>query len=152
MIGPALSHDPLPGPKTKTLDRSYRRKKKRSSKVEGRNRSTMFGSFFQQSRLDRLLDLIPIKSSLQIAPHIHRNSARNGYRAKGCIFQPLGRLSVRAPSARNRLQLLGTFPTRVRLSRTSPAPHLIRPLQENTSNSDGGSDGHQGRRTFVTEY
>ncbi|KAF2572655.1 hypothetical protein F2Q70_00005718 [Brassica cretica] len=26
------------------------------------------------------------------------------------------------------------------------------PLQENTSNSDGGSDGHQGRRTFVTEY
>ncbi|KAG2275840.1 hypothetical protein Bca52824_058395 [Brassica carinata] len=109
MIGPALSHDPLPGPKTKTLDRSYRRKKKRSSKVEGRNRfrpichspvrihpkamtmaypvntldvragvpfavcfafslrSTMFGSFFQQSRLDRLLDLIPIKSSLQIA-------------------------------------------------------------------------------------
>ena len=25
-------------------------------------------------------------------------------------------------------------------------------LQENTPNSDGGSDGHQGRRTFVTEY
>ncbi|KAF2572429.1 hypothetical protein F2Q70_00005339 [Brassica cretica] len=30
-------------------------------------RSTMFGSFFQQSRPNRLLDLIPIKSSLQIA-------------------------------------------------------------------------------------
>ncbi|KAF3501236.1 hypothetical protein F2Q69_00043969 [Brassica cretica] len=30
-------------------------------------RSTMFGSFFQQSRSDSLLDLIPIKSSLQIA-------------------------------------------------------------------------------------
>ncbi|KAF3601250.1 hypothetical protein F2Q69_00034813 [Brassica cretica] len=25
-------------------------------------------------------------------------------------------------------------------------------LQENTPNSDGGSDGHHGRRKFVTEY
>ncbi|KAF2545027.1 hypothetical protein F2Q70_00021115 [Brassica cretica] len=25
-------------------------------------------------------------------------------------------------------------------------------LQENTPNSDGGSDGHQSRRTFVTDY
>ena len=30
-------------------------------------RSTMFGSFFQQSRSDRLLDLIPVKPSLQFA-------------------------------------------------------------------------------------
>ncbi|KAF3540201.1 hypothetical protein F2Q69_00025313 [Brassica cretica] len=29
---------------------------------------------------------------------------------------------------------------------------LITTLQENTPNSDGSSDGHQGRRTFATEY
>ncbi|KAF3536777.1 hypothetical protein F2Q69_00024329 [Brassica cretica] len=96
-------------------------------------RSTMIGSFLQQSRSDRLLDLIPVKPSLQIAQVSLSFEYFGSDQTLGEMVhsQPLGRLSICAPSARNRFQLLGTFPTRARLSQTSPALHLIQPTTRN---------------------
>lgn len=49
-------------------------------------------SFFWSSFGIFLREIMCPKSTPR--PHIYRNSARNGYRAKGCIFQPLGHLSM----------------------------------------------------------
>ncbi|KAF2596802.1 hypothetical protein F2Q68_00011380 [Brassica cretica] len=90
-------------------------------------RSTMIGSFLQQSRSDRLLDLIPVKPSLQIAQvSLSFGYLWDGYRAKWCMLNRLGGYPYAPLRPETDSNCLARFPH---------AQGLVRPVQLCTRSS-----------------